>query len=41
MVDQVLERGVQPAAEKILTSRDAAVDDKDYINPPGLSDESG
>ena len=39
MADQVLEREVQRAAEKILTSRDIAVDDKDYINPPGFSDE--
>ena len=38
---QVLERGVQRAAEEILTSRDTTVDDIDYINPPGFSDESG
>ena len=41
MADQVLERGVQRAAEDILTSTDATVDEDDYINPPGFSDESG
>ena len=41
MADQVLERGVQRAAEDILTFTDATVDEDDYINPPGISDESG
>ena len=40
MADLVLKRGVQQAAEETLTSRDAAVEDNDYINPPGFSDES-
>ena len=40
MADFVLKRGEQRAAEEILTSRDAAVDENDHINPPWFSDES-
>ena len=41
MADQMLERGMHRAAEEILTSRDATVDENDYINPLAFSDESG
>ena len=35
MADQVLKRGVQQAAEETLPSREAAVDDNDYIRRSG------
>ena len=40
MADQVLERGVQRAAEDILKPKDATGEDEDSNNPPGFSDES-
>ena len=41
IADQVVERGLQRVAEEILTSRDATMDENDYINTPGFPDESG
>ena len=40
MADQVLERGVQGAAEEIPKPKDATGEDEDSNNPPGFSDES-
>ena len=40
MADQVLDRGVQRAAEEILKPKDATGEDEDSNNPPGFSDES-
>ena len=40
MADQVLERGVQRAAEDILKPKDDTREADDSNNPPGFSDES-
>ena len=41
MADQKLTRGIQRAAEEILTFKDAAEEGDYYITPSGFSDESG